>query len=162
MSLRAALLLVACAAALAAAPAAAALYKWLDENGRVVYGDTPPPGVNAERINAAAPPADPNAVREMASKEAELKKQQRARAEQEAKAEKATADEKARLDRCVQARGRAQTLRSGAALYRFNERGEKVYFDAAERDKAIADNDKLMRDLNCAPVSNAPAGTSTY
>ena len=34
---------------LAAVPAAAALYKWIDANGRVIYSDQPPPAnVKAE------------------------------------------------------------------------------------------------------------------
>lgn len=165
MSLRNVLCIAICTAAFAALPAAGALYKWTDENGRVVYGDTPPPGVKAERISVAAPSSDPNAVRDMAAKDAELKKRQQDRDTEEAKAEKAFADNKARADRCVQVRGRMQTLRSGAAVYRFNEAGEKVYYDAAERDKAIAETDRTLRELNCAPVptaGNAPAGTSTY
>ena len=165
MSLRTALCTTLCAAALAALPAAAALYKWTDENGRTVYGDTPPPGVEAERISVAAPPGDPNAVREMASKDAELRKRAQARADDEAKAEKAAADDRARLDRCVQIRGRMQTLRSGVPVYRFNEAGEKVFYDAKDTEKAITDTDRLLRENNCGPVSAAPAaatGTTTY
>lgn len=165
MSLRKTLCTTLCAASLAALPAVAALYKWTDENGRVVYGDTPPPGAKAERISVAAPPADPNAVRDMASKDAELKKRAQDRADTEAKAEKAAADDKARLERCVQIRGRMQTLRSGVALYRFNEAGEKVFYDDAERNKAMADTDRQLRESNCAPVGASPSagtGTSTY
>jgi hypothetical protein len=146
-------------------PAAAALYKWTDENGRTVYGDTPPPGVKAERMSVAAPAGDPNAVRDMASKDAELRKRAQARADEDAKAEKAAADDRTRLDRCVQIRGRMQTLRSGVPVYRFNEAGEKVYFDAKETEKAIAETDRALRENNCAPVSAAPSGatgTTTY
>jgi hypothetical protein len=135
--------------ALAALPAAAALYKWTDENGRIVYGDTPPAGVKAERVNAAVPPADPNAVREMAAKDAQINKRQQARAEDEAKAEKAQADAKAKLERCAQIRGNIQTLRSDANVFRYNEKGEKVYMEAPDRAKGVADSEKLLRDLNC-------------
>jgi len=141
--------LLALAFALAAAPAAAALYKWTDENGRTVYGDTPPAGVKAERVNVAAPPADPNAVRDMASKDAEFKARQKARADADAKAEKAQADAKAKLERCAQLKGNIQTMRSGAPVYRFNDKGEKVYFEAADKEKSIADSEKQLRDLNC-------------
>ena len=142
------------ALALAALPVAAALYKWTDENGRTVYGDTPPAGVKAERVNAAAPPADPNAVREMATKDAQIKARQRTRAEEEAKAEKAQADAKAKGERCAQIRGNIQTMRSGAAVYKFNEKGEKIYLAGPDRDKSLADSQKLLRDLNC---EGAPA-----
>jgi hypothetical protein len=38
------------------------------------------------------------------------------------------------------------------AVYRYNEKGEKVFYEAADRERAVADNQKLMRDLNC-PVA---------
>ena len=154
MNRRASLCVAVCALALVALPAAAALYKWIDENGRVVYGDTPPAGVKAERVNAAAPPADPNAIRDMASKDAQINKRQQARADEDAKAEKAQADAKAKSERCAQIRGNVQTLRSDAAVYRFNEKGEKIYLETPDRAKSIADAEKLLRDLNCA---GAPA-----
>jgi len=49
----------------------------------------------------------------------------------------------------VQARGRIKTLRNDVAVYRYNEKGEKVFYEAADRERAVADNQKLMRDLNC-------------
>ena len=137
------------ALALTCLPAAAALYKWTDENGRTVYGDTPPAGVKVEKVNAAAAPADANAVRDMAAKDAEFKARQKARSEEDAKAEKAQADAKAKVERCAQLRGNIQTMRSSAAVYKFNEKGEKVYFEAADRQKSIADSEKQLRDLNC-------------
>ena len=154
MNRRISLAVVLCALAFAALPATAALYKWTDENGRTVYGDTPPAGVKAERVNAAAPPADPNAVREMATKDAQIKARQRSRAEEEAKAEKAQADAKAKGERCAQIRGNIQTMRSGAAVYKFNEKGEKIYLEGPDREKSIAESQKLLRDLNC---EGAPA-----
>jgi hypothetical protein len=142
-------------------PVAAATYKWLDENGRVVYGDTPPPGAKAERINAPLPPVEPNAARDLAAKDADFRKRQQDRAQAEANAAKASAEDKALLERCVQARGRILALRGDGALYRYNEKGDKVYFDAAERGRAIAETERVLRDLNCAPLVNAPAGPST-
>ena len=166
MRLQSMLLAAACAVAWAAMPAAAATYKWVDENGRVVYGDTPPAGVKADRIDLSVPPANPNAVRDMASKDADLKKRSQQRADVEASAEKAAADNRAVAERCAQARGRMGALRSEGQLYRYNEKGDKVYMDAAERDRAIAETDRYMRELNCVPLAGtpvgAPAGTSTY
>jgi len=156
MTYRCIVRLAICALAAAAMPAAAALYKWNDENGRVVYGDTPPAGVKAERVNPAVAPADPNALRELAAKDAQMTKRQQERAAEDTKNEKAQADAKAKLDRCVQLRGNVQTLRATqAGVYRYNEKGEKVYLEAAQREKGIADAEKLLRDLNCP---GAPAG----
>jgi hypothetical protein len=138
-----------CTLSLAAAPVLAALYKWTDENGRTVYGDTPPAGVKAEKVNAPTAPADPNAVRDMAAKDAQIKARQRARAEEDAKAEKTQADAKAKLERCAQLRGNIQTMRSGAAVYKFNDKGEKIYLEAADRERSIADSETQLRNLNC-------------
>ena len=97
MNCRSLLRLAACTLVFAALPAAAALYKWSDENGRVVYGDTPPPGVKAERVNPAVAPADPNAVRDMAAKDAQMNKRQQNRAEEEAKENKPCPNEQPKL-----------------------------------------------------------------
>src|SRR5258708_34484114 len=60
----------------AASPAMGALYKWTDANGRVVYSDQPPTGdVKVETIAGPPPPANRTAVKEMANKEAQRKKQ---------------------------------------------------------------------------------------
>jgi hypothetical protein len=131
--------------------AGAVLYKWTDENGRTVYGDQPPPGIKPERLNASLGPADPNAVRDMATKDAEIKKRMQQRVDDAAKLEKEQSDAKRRLDQCVQARGRIRTLREDVAVYRFNEKGEKSFYQPADREKAINESQKIIRDLNCPP-----------
>ena len=80
--------------------AGATLYKWTDANGRVVYSDQPPAGnVKVEIVGGAAPPDNPNAARDLANKDVEMKKAQRERAEESAKTGKARADAvKARRD----------------------------------------------------------------
>jgi hypothetical protein len=153
MHLRSTLRLAVCALLFAALPAAAVLYKWTDEKGGVVYGDTPPPGVKAERVSASVTPADPSAIQDMASKDAQFKKWQQQRAADEAKAQKADVDAKAKSDRCTQLRGRLQTLHSNTPLYKFSDNGGKVYYDTAERDQAIAETEKVMRDLDCPSAS---------
>jgi hypothetical protein len=155
MRVRTPLRLAVCALIFAALPATAALYKWIDENGRVAYGDTPPAGVKAERISTSVAPGDASAVRDMAAKDAQIKKRQQERTEGDTKAQKSQADAKAKLDRCVQIRGQLQGLRSEIALYHFNDNGERVYYTAVEREQAIADSEKQLRDLDCP---TAPAG----
>jgi hypothetical protein len=135
--------------ALASTASQAILYKWIDENGRVVYGDQPPPGAKPEKLNTGIGPADPSAVRDMASKDADLRKRQQQRADDVAKTAKDESDNKKKLDQCVQARGRIKTLRNETAVYRYNEKGEKVFYEPADRERAIADNQKMMKDLNC-------------
>jgi hypothetical protein len=153
MSLRTALCVAVCAAACAALPAMAAMYKWVDENGRVVYGDTPPPGAKAEKITVTTPPADPNAVRDMAAKDAELKKAQQQRDDDAAKQEKSRADQNLLRRQCQQAAGRLKAMRDDSQnVYVYDEKGEKVMLDAAARQAQIAQNEKVMRDMGCTPA----------
>ena len=137
--------------ALATTASHAILYKWVDENGRVAYGDQPPPGAKPEKLNTGIGPADPNALRDMVSKDAEIKKRQQQRTDEAAKIEKEQSDAKRKLDQCVQARGRIRTLKSDVAVYRYNEKGEKSLYQPADREKAINENQKIVRDLDCPP-----------
>jgi hypothetical protein len=147
-------------AALFAAPSLAATYKWLDENGRVVYGDTPPAGVKAERLSTSVAPADPNAVRDMATKDAEIRKRQQQRVEDEAKEEKGRAEVNLIRRQCQQAAGRVRSLREDANVYRFNDKGEREYLDTAAREEAIAQNQKIMRDIGCTPAITSGQASS--
>jgi Domain of unknown function (DUF4124) len=139
-------------AAFAASASIAAMYKWVDENGRVSYGDTPPAGVKVERMTSGPPPADPGAVRDMATKDAEIRKRLQQRNDDDAKVEKDRVAENLRRSQCQQAAGRVRSLRQDANVYRYNEKGDKVFLDTAARENSIAENNKLMRDLGCTPA----------
>ena len=139
-------------AAIAGAAASAAMYKWVDENGRTAYGDTPPAGVKAERLTSGPPPADPAAVRDMATKDAEIRKRMQQRSDDDAKVQKDRVDENLRRTQCQQAAGRVRSLRQDTNVYRYNEKGEKVFLDTAARENAIAENNKLMREIGCTPA----------
>jgi hypothetical protein len=138
--------------ALAASPSLAVLYKWIDENGRGAPGETPPAGVKADRINAATPPADPAAVKDLASKDAEIRKRSQQRVDEAAKAEKDQADLVRRRSQCQQARNNILALRAGN-VYRYNEKGERVFSETAGRERAITENQVLIRDLGCTSVT---------
>jgi len=130
-------------------PALATMYKWVDENGRVTYGDTPPAGVKAERLSTSIAPSDPNAVRDLATKDAEIKKRQQQRVDEAAKEDKSRAEINLARRQCQQAEGRLKALRTDTNVYQYNEKGERVYLDAAARDTEIAQNQKIMRDIGC-------------
>ncbi|HEY8243533.1 MAG TPA: DUF4124 domain-containing protein [Casimicrobiaceae bacterium] len=130
-----------------ALPAVAATYKWVDANGRVVYSDQPPVGGQKyEVVGSAAPPDNPNAVREMANKDAELRKLQKDRVEDAQKAEKTRADAQKRADVCAQARAAARTYQSDQPLMTTNEKGERVYLEGAERARRLTEQQRLVRE----------------
>jgi Domain of unknown function (DUF4124) len=158
MKLRQSLLraaLVALLASMMTSTSFATLYKWTDENGRTVYGDQPPPTAKSERLNPGVAPADPNAVRDLANKDAEMKKRAQQRADDAAKADKDQAEAKRKLDICTQSRGRIRTMRDATPVYKYDEKGDKVYYEAVDREKAIAESEKNLRDLNCPPAPSS-------
>jgi len=129
---------------------AAALYKWTDANGRIVYSDQPPPGnVKSEIIKGPPPPANPNAAKEMATKELEYRQRQLEKAEAGAKADKDRVAAKDRADNCAQVKGQMQQLaEENVVLYRVNEKGERIVMDDAARRAEREKLGKWMRE-NC-------------
>jgi Domain of unknown function (DUF4124) len=145
---------VACILASALLPAeggAAALYKWTDASGHVVYSDQPPAGnVKSEILKGPPPPSNPNAVKDMATKELEYRQRQLDKAEAGAKADKDRTVAKERADNCAQVKGQMQQLaEQNVVLYRVNEKGERVVMDDAVRRAEREKLGKWMRE-NCA------------
>jgi hypothetical protein len=142
---------VALAALVLALPAGAALYKWTDANGRVVYSDQPPTAANvqAEVLRGAAPASNPQAAKELAQKDADFRKRQADRADAAAKADKDRAARDQRSEECSRVAGNVQQLTWGqVVIYRANEKGEQVPMDEAARQKERARLEAWMKD-NC-------------
>ena len=134
-----------------AGTAAAALYKWTDAQGRVVYSDQPPPtNVKSEQLHAAPPPANPNAAKELAQKEADFRKRQADEAQALAKADKIQATEAQRNAGCAQARSNLQQLAdTQVAIYRYNAKGVREAMDDASRQRERDRLNAWMRDNKC-------------
>ncbi len=119
---------------IAGAPASATTYKWTDANGRVIYSDQRPTGnFKVEAIDAPPPPANPNAVKELASKDAEIKQQKLLRAEEEAKAAKARVEANLNREQCERIRGQIITLGQSSQLviYTTDAQGQRTAMDDA-------------------------------
>jgi Skp family chaperone for outer membrane proteins len=150
--LGACVLIGAAALAALALPAGATTYKWTDANGRVIYSDQPPNGnFKVEALDAPPPPANPNAARELASKEAELQQKKMLKAEDETKAAKTRADADKKREQCGKVRGQIAVMQSdqNVLMYRANEKGEQVYMDDAARRREVGELQAWVRE-NCA------------
>ena len=138
------LLAAACALPLAAH---AQVYKWVDENGKVRYGDTPPPKAKAKVIatpgarSPAAPPAAANAGKANdakkgpltpAEQEMEFRKRVKEAQESAAKAEKESKEKEARQQNCESARAALRNYQSGQRIARTNAEGERYFLDDAQ------------------------------
>lgn len=137
--------------ALTATEASAALYKWTDAQGRVVYSDQPPMAdVKAERVAGAPPPANPNAAKELAQREADFRKRQADAAEASAKSGKERAATAQQAEGCAQARGQLKQLAdSQLAIYRYNDKGEREVMDDDSRTRERAKLNAWLRDNKC-------------
>jgi hypothetical protein len=137
-------------------------YKWVDRNGRVQYGDAPPPGVKATPLRgapapAAQPPApaqksadgksaDPKAAAKKsgplspAEQEAEYRKRQIEAQKEQEKQAAATKEASVKKDNCERAQEYLRTLDSGQRISRTDAKGERVFLEDAEiaREKSQA------------------------
>lgn len=138
--------------ALILTPVHAALYKWTDANGRVVYSDQPPMGnYKAELVQGASPPSNPNAVKEMAAKEAEMKKRQQEATESTKQTDAQRLEATKRAEQCIRMQNQARQLGAEQiALVRYNAKGEMVYIDDATRRKERAETEAWVK-TNCPP-----------
>jgi len=144
-------LAVAIAAALYATAATAALYKWTDAQGRVVYSDQPPNGdVKTEMLRPPPPPANPNAAKELAQREADFRKRQTDAAESATKAGKERVNAEKLAESCAQAKGQLKQLaESQLAIYRYNDKGEREVMDDDALGRERAKINTWMRDNKC-------------
>ena len=113
--------------------ASAVVYKWVDAQGKLQYGDRPPDGVHAEvveglgahnsRPNAAPAPASAPTANAPAAAPAETKK---------AVANDVSAT---REKQCADAQERYKKLIEGRHIYKTGDNGERVYLSSQEIDQ---------------------------
>lgn len=142
---------------LAAAGASGQQYKWVDRNGRVQYGDTPPPGVSAQPLRGFARPAAPAPAEApaagdaaakkgpptMAERDAEFRKRREEAEKEQQKQARAEQEAKTRKDNCERAQASARYLESGQRVTRTDAKGERYYLD----DAAIANEAARARQM---------------
>lgn len=132
-------------------------YKWVDQNGRVQYGDSPPAGAKATPLappagrSSAAPPGDTAGKKDgkkapQLTPEQAFQKRQKDRQEADQKTEKERADAEISRTNCESARSQLRQLKSGERMSTVSKSGERGYMDDAQRaaessraEKAIAD-----------------------
>ena len=123
---------------LVSAAAAAEVYKWVDEQGKVHYGDRPPgQGTPSDRlVLPPAPSADAEIVerafmrrRLLDAFEAERREQQQTQAE-------ADAAERELESRCARIEQQLVRFKRANVVYTEDENGERVYMSDDQRARA--------------------------
>jgi hypothetical protein len=108
-------------------------YKWVDKDGRVQYGDSPPPGVKATPLRApagaaaAASPAGKSPAT-TADKDADFRKRQAEASKASDKQAAAAQDAEARKQNCANAQEAVRTIEQGR-VRRIDSKGESYFLD---------------------------------
>lgn len=121
-------------------PATAEVYKWTDADGRVHFGDRPPPG-DAETVQLPAAATDTPAAlpaqrldqqrRLLRAYDEERRQKRDARAQAQRDAEE-------RRRRCAEARDDLHNREVAGGLYRLGPDGQREFLNDAERERAVA------------------------
>jgi hypothetical protein len=127
-----------------ATAAAGQQYKWIDKDGKVRYGDVPPPGVEVQRLKPPPPGTPPPAgaakkdgAKGLTPEQAFRKRQEDAEKDQQKQAA-AEQEAKAKQENCAQAQSTLRTLESGQRISRTDAKGERVFLEEAEIAKETA------------------------
>lgn len=127
-------------------------WMWKDDAGKVVASDQPPPNsvpqsriIKEPRARTAAPAAPvvdkdaakADAPKSVADRELDAKQRQKESADAAKKADDDAVKAKAMQENCSAVRGNLAALQAGGRAARFNEKGERVYLDDAQRASEI-------------------------
>ena len=131
-------------------PAAAQVYKWVDANGVTHYSEKPPETGKSKEVRLREPSpagASPKQGLDASLQERDraFKQRQVAREQDEAK----LAKDRAALDlQCKSERNALADMRQIPRLYDMNDKGERVFLSATERDERLASR-QAEYDKNC-------------
>lgn len=128
-------------------PANSQIKKWVDKDGKVHYGDQPPPGVTEQKANikvspAPAPAASPEgkAAGPQTAADQELEFKKRRIAAEEAEKKSATEGQE-NAQKCAQAKSRLASVQFGR-VYKPDEKGERAYLDDKQIQQEIGSAQK--------------------
>lgn len=127
-------------ACLLAVTAPAEVYKWIDAEGRVYFGDRPPQGGAESMRMPEAEDSGPAATpQERLEKQRRLLHAFEEERRQKRDAQARTRQEQAERQRnCAEARDDLRNQQNAGALYRLGPDGQRVFLDDAEREQALA------------------------
>ena len=126
-------------------PASAQVYKWVDEKGGTHYGEHPPQGRKVQEVEQRL--ANPGPATGKAAqpdwKEKELEFRGR-RIDAEKLESKNEQQQAANREACRQARGRLGQLKLSRAIFRLDEKGERIYQSEEQRQAYIAQQERQI------------------
>ncbi len=131
----------------------AALNKWVDEEGKVHYSDTPPPAAKTQSVPNISGKGQVEAPATYSPKsyierDAELKKSKQEKDEAAQKKAQQEAEAETKKRNCENARQNARALEEGARIITYDENGERSFLDDEARAKRLDEARKTIS-ANC-------------
>jgi len=127
---------------------AAGVYKWRDADGRIHYGDQPPPGRPAQSVDLeAAPPPDTGAAQRQNKRRRllDIYREDRERLQQQRTAEQQEREQRARY--CARVRKTLQATRNATFLY--EKTGDpdnpRIFSDAERKARTRALQEQVQK-----------------
>lgn len=122
-------------------PTVGAIYKWVDENGKVHYSDQPPPEEeDSQEIDIESNSSSPTPT--LTDEEHRQKRKRlldaysKERADKEAEQAKTAAAEEKRRIWCARANDELRQMKQAGYLYDYDESGQKVIYSKEKRETA--------------------------
>jgi hypothetical protein len=131
------------ATAMTGIAAAAEIYKWVDADGNVQYGDRPSGAESEVQLQIASKPTNPERIQaqttarlEQQANARELASEAAANEPQGPSEEELRNEARERAEKCTMYRARLEKFVQSRRLYRADANGERVYLDEAETQAA--------------------------
>lgn len=119
-----------------AGPVSASIYKWVDENGQVHYGEQPV-GIDAEKVKIRTnETTKPRPVNKVESKEADAIATEKEKTAEDKKKDAATKKENKKY--CKEATSDLAAINSRGRMREINAKGEYIYLTEPQRQERIA------------------------
>lgn len=136
----------------------AEVYRWVDEHGRVQFGDRPPAG-QGEQVKVAPPPPGtaPAKPTDVPDRQRMLDMYQRERERKRAAKSEQARQRAERKRACDETAGILRRYLAGGPLYEDRPDGSRYFYSAAEKDREIATlRSDLARHCGGVPVDLRP------
>jgi len=129
------------------------VYKWVDENGKVHYGDRPGnAGSTQMEVKDSAPAPNPAAEEHREKTQKLLDQYADERTEKQEQQAKRKEEEAQRKESCAKAKKQLEQYQTASYLYEKDEKGERRVLSKEERAEAEANAQKAV-DHWCKPAS---------
>jgi hypothetical protein len=129
--------------------ASAVVYKWVDAQGKTLYGDRPPDGVHAEVVELLGTHASRSTAQAPAPARAAANSSAAPPSEEKKAVDNDVAQ--ARDKQCADAQDRYKKLIDGRRLYKTGDNGERQYLTSDE-----IDSERLNAKRDVDSICNSP------